>query len=330
LELLQVHAYEDRLQVTLNEDPSVHTPAPVTAETSRTTAIAGSAGSADVGVVGGGTMGVGIAHAFLAAGCQVKLIEADRERAMAAERQVAASIERSSAKGGVPEDVGEALRRLVVDTELSVLRDCQLVIEAVPEDLRLKLDVIPRIEASVPPTAVLATNTSSMSIAQLAQALKVPHRFAGLHFFNPVPVSVLVEVVAGPESDAPTIAACQSWVELIGKTAVVVHDAPGFASSRLGVLLAVEAIRMLEEGVASAEDIDKAMTLGYRHPMGPLRLTDLIGLDVRLAIAEYLTSNLGPRFAPPGLLRDMVVAGKLGRKSGEGFFRYQHLPNNGI
>jgi 3-hydroxybutyryl-CoA dehydrogenase len=274
-------------------------------------------------------MGVGIAHVFLAAGCRVKLIEADPDRVIAAQQRVVASMERSSAKGTLTEAVGEALRRLVVGTELSVLGDCQLVIEAVPEDIALKLAVIVDIEESVPETAVLATNTSSMSIAQLAQSLRHPNRFAGLHFFNPVPVSVLVEVIAGPESDAATIAACRSWVEVIAKTAVVVQDAPGFASSRLGVLLAIEAIRMLQDGVASAEDIDKAMTLGYRHPMGPLRLTDLVGLDVRLAIAEYLTSNLGPRFAPPALLRDMVAAGKLGRKSGEGFFMYQHSLKDG-
>jgi 3-hydroxybutyryl-CoA dehydrogenase len=174
----------------------------------------------------------------------------------------------------------------------------------------------------VAPRAVVATNTSSLSIGELAAALSDPKRFIGLHFFNPVPVSDLVEVVVGTHTDPAVVEQAQGWVASLGKTAITVKDSPGFASSRLGVGLALEAMRMLDEGVASAEDIDTAMTLGYRHPVGPLKTTDIVGLDVRLAIAEYLERELGPRFAPPQILRDKVAAGQLGRKSGEGFYKW--------
>jgi 3-hydroxybutyryl-CoA dehydrogenase len=194
------------------------------------------------------------------------------------------------------------------------------VVEAVPEDRELKLDALGRAERVLAPEAALATNTSSISIDQLADLLERPSRFLGMHFFNPVPASTLVEIVRGDASDAVLVAEAREWVHAIGKTPIVVADAPGFASSRLGVALGLEAIRMLEDGVASAEDIDAAMTLGYKHPVGPLRLTDIVGLDVRLGIAEYLSATLGERFAPPALLRRMVDEGRLGRKTGEGFY----------
>jgi 3-hydroxybutyryl-CoA dehydrogenase len=168
----------------------------------------------------------------------------------------------------------------------------------------------------------LTTNTSSLSITNIAAELKNPERFCGLHFFNPVPQSALVEVVLAPKTSEELAALASTWVRGLGKTPIVVNDAPGFASSRLGVAIALEAMRMLEEGVASAEDIDTAMVLGYRHAAGPLKTTDLVGLDVRLNIAEYLHANLGERFAPPQILRDMVARGELGRKSGKGFFDY--------
>ena len=175
------------------------------------------------------------------------------------------------------------------------------------------------VEAAAP-GAVIATNTSSLSIDGLAAGLARPDRFVGLHFFNPVPASGLVEIVVGPATGDDLVAAAQAWVEALGKTAITVTDSPGFASSRLGVAIALEAMRMLEEGVASAADIDTAMTLGYRHPVGPLRTTDLVGLDVRLAIAEHLARELGPRFEPPAILRSLVAEGRLGRKSGRGFY----------
>jgi 3-hydroxybutyryl-CoA dehydrogenase len=168
----------------------------------------------------------------------------------------------------------------------------------------------------------LATNTSSLSVDEIAGALVRPEAFLGLHFFNPVPASSLVEIVVGAKTDPSLVADARNWVEDLGLEAITVRDSAGFASSRLGVALALEAMRMLEEGVASPEDIDTAMTLGYKHPMGPLRTTDLVGLDVRLAIAEHLARELGPRFEPPKVLRDKVAWGHLGRKSGKGFYNW--------
>jgi 3-hydroxybutyryl-CoA dehydrogenase len=201
--------------------------------------------------------------------------------------------------------------------------DAELVVEAVPEDAGLKVRVLAAAEAAVGDHAVLASNTSSLSIAGLAEGLRRPSRQIGMHFFNPVPASELVEIVVGPQTADVVRDAARSWVGALGKTEILVRDSPGFATSRLGVLLGLEAIRMLEEGVADAASIDRAMELGYRHPMGPLRSTDLVGLDVRLAIAEHLHRELGDRFAPPELLRDKVSRGELGRKTGQGFFSWE-------
>jgi 3-hydroxybutyryl-CoA dehydrogenase len=197
-----------------------------------------------------------------------------------------------------------------------------LVVEAVPELVDLKLSVLSLVEKTVSPTTVIASNTSSISIAELGSALGDPARLIGMHFFNPVPASTLVEIVRAPATDAGVVEKVREWVAQLGKTEVLVNDSPGFATSRLGVCLGLEAIRMLEEGVADAESIDRAMELGYRHPMGPLRSTDLVGLDVRLAIAEHLAKTLGDRFAPPALLREKVAKGELGRKTGQGFFTW--------
>jgi 3-hydroxybutyryl-CoA dehydrogenase len=268
-----------------------------------------------IGVYGGGRMGAGIAHAFLVAGADVTVIETNQDAAQAARGRVESSLAKAK-KHGV-----DAQGSLTVTTEPAALSQAGLVIEAVPELLALKVDVLGAIER-VAPRAVVATNTSSLSIGELAAALSDPKRFIGLHFFNPVPVSDLVEVVVGTHTDPAVVEQAQGWVASLGKTAITVKDSPGFASSRLGVGLALEAMRMLDEGVASAEDIDTAMTLGYRHPVGPLKTTDIVGLDVRLAIAEYLERELGPRFAPPQILREKVAAGQLGRKSGEGFYKW--------
>lgn len=200
--------------------------------------------------------------------------------------------------------------------------DAELVVEAVPEDAALKARLLAAAEEAVGERCVLATNTSSLSVTGLAAALRRPGRFLGMHFFNPVPVSALVELVTGPHTGADTLGAAIAWTHALGKEEVVVKDSPGFASSRLGLALGLEAIRMVQEKVAEPEAIDTAMRLGYRHPMGPLRLTDLVGLDVRLAIAEHLHATLGERFAPPGLLRDKVARGELGRKTGQGFYRW--------
>ncbi|WP_136707414.1 3-hydroxyacyl-CoA dehydrogenase family protein [Agromyces sp. H66] len=274
----------------------------------------------DVGVLGGGRMGAGIAHAFLLAGSRVTVVERDADAAAAASKRVLESVEASVARGTADEDAGVLGARFATSTDVADFARCGLVVEAVPEDLDLKIDALTRVEAQLAPDAALASNTSSISIDQLAALLERPSRFLGMHFFNPVPASQLVEIVSGDATDGVLVAEAREWVDAIGKTPIVVTDAPGFASSRLGVALGLEAIRMLEDGVASAEDIDNAMTLGYKHPVGPLRLTDIVGLDVRLGIAEYLSSTLGERFDPPNLLRRMVAEGKLGRKTGEGFY----------
>lgn len=274
-----------------------------------------------VGVYGGGRMGSGIAHAFLTVGTTVVVVEADDNAAEAARERITASLARAAERGTLSSDVDTVAGHLSVAVSPAALADCELVVEAVPESVELKASVLAQIESDVPGVA-LATNTSSLSVDGLAARLARPERFLGLHFFNPVPASQLVEIVIGAETDPALVRSAQIWVEALGKTPIMVNDAPGFASSRLGVAIALEAMRMLEAGVATAEDIDTAMTLGYKHPMGPLRTTDVVGLDVRLAIAEHLARELGDRFAPPAILRDKVAAGELGRKSGQGFYTW--------
>jgi 3-hydroxybutyryl-CoA dehydrogenase len=276
---------------------------------------------ARVGVLGGGRMGSGIAHAFLMAGSDVLIVESRQAWADAARERVGDSVRASIARGAQA-DESESVARLRVSVATDDFADRQLVIEAIPEDLDLKWAALTAVEAALDGDAWLVSNTSSLSIDGIAARLARPARFAGLHFFNPVPASALVEVVVG-QATAPVYAAtAEAWVAALGKTAIVVRDNPGFASSRLGLALALEAMRMVEDGVASAADIDLAMELGYRHPAGPLKTTDIVGLDVRLAIAEHLAETLGPRFEPPAILRRLVADGALGRKSGRGFFEY--------
>lgn len=272
-----------------------------------------------VGVYGGGRMGAGIAHAFLATGCSVVVVESSASFAEAARERVTGSLATAAERGKLAESYDDVVARLTVTDDSAGLADCGLVVEAVPEDASLKATVLGAIEKHAP-DAVIGSNTSSLSISGLAEGLARPDSFIGLHFFNPVPASDLVEIVVGSSTSRDLVEQAQGWVADLGKTAITVTDSPGFASSRLGVFLALEAMRMLEEGVATAEDIDTAMTLGYRHPVGPLRTTDIVGLDVRLAIAEHLAGELGPRFEPPQILRDLVAAGRLGRKSGGGFY----------
>ena len=272
-----------------------------------------------VGVYGGGRMGAGIAHAFLVSGSRVVVVEGDDALAQAARGRVTTSVGKAADRGVLTGSPDEVLARLTVTTTPADLDGCGLVVEAVPEDTALKLEVLGRAQEAAP-EAVLATNTSSLSVSAIAAGLSAPERFIGLHFFNPVPASDLVEVVVGEQTAPALVEQARRWVTALGKTGITVQDSPGFASSRLGVAIALEAMRMVQEGVASAQDIDTAMTLGYRHPVGPLKTTDLVGLDVRLAIAEHLTRELGPRFEPPQVLRDKVAAGDLGRKTGRGFY----------
>lgn len=274
---------------------------------------------ARMGVLGGGRMGAGIAHAFLIKGIDVLVVERDEASAQGARERVESAVEKSLARG-LEGTLADYSAKLSVSTDYSDFGDRELVIEAVPEIWDLKVSSLQAVEAALTPGAILASNTSSLSMSGLAENLERPADFLGLHFFNPVPASTLIEVVIAKETAPELVQRARDWVQGLGKTAVVVNDAPGFASSRLGVAIALEAMRMVEEGVASAEDIDNAMVLGYKHPTGPLKTTDIVGLDVRLGIAEYLESTLGERFAPPQIMRDMVARGELGRKTGKGFY----------
>lgn len=277
-----------------------------------------------VGVVGAGTMGHGIAQVAAQAGYSTVLYDVAKELWEKGLQRIAQNLEAGVAKGKVTtEQKAQALERLRGTAELKDLQGCQLVIEAAPEDMALKQKLFQQLSEVAAADAVLASNTSSLSLTEIAAAARHPERVVGMHFFNPVHLMKLLELVRAFQTSDATLEAARAAGEQMGKQVIVVKDHPGFASSRLGIALGMEAIRMLEEGVASAEDIDRAMELGYGHPMGPLKLTDLVGLDVRLAIAEYLHGELGnPAFRPPQLLKKMVRAGKLGKKSGEGFYRY--------
>jgi len=276
-------------------------------------------------VLGAGTMGSGIAQVCAAAGLEVGLYDLKTEFLERARARIGKSLERRVEKGKLDrEGAEEILARIRPSTALdAACENADLVVEAVPEDPALKSALWKEVETRVADEALLATNTSSLSIDALAEALRRPERFLGLHFFNPVPVMKLLEIVTGRATLPAAVETARALAGRLGKEPIVVRNSPGFASSRLGIALAMEAIRMLEEGVACAEDIDRAMELGYRHPMGPLRLTDLVGLDVRLGIARYLAETLGERFRPPALLEKMVAEGRLGRKSGQGFYSWK-------
>jgi 3-hydroxybutyryl-CoA dehydrogenase len=273
-------------------------------------------------VIGAGTMGAGIAYVAANAGYHVELVEVDPARANAALGDLQSLWDKAVTRGRQSEEdaraAGGRVRTATAVDQLATGPD--LVVEAVPERLALKHEVLSAAEKLRP--ALLASNTSSIPIGSLAGVLERPDRFCGLHFFNPVWAMQLIEIVVGPASAPESVDAAVAVTARLGKEPVVVRDAPGFATSRLGIALGLEAIRMFADGVASAADIDKAMTLGYRHPMGPLELSDVVGLDVRLDIARLLEAAYGERFAPPPLLATMVAEGKLGKKSGEGFYRW--------
>lgn len=275
-----------------------------------------------IGVVGAGTMGHGIAQVCAMGGYEVVLVDADAAVLERGLQQVRQNLDKGVDRGKVAPEVREAaLGRLRGGSLAEASEGAAMIVEAVPERLELKRSIFAEAARLAPEGCVLATNTSSLSIARIADGLPDPGRVIGAHFFNPVHLMPLLEIVVAESTREAVLEEVRAFGEHIGKEVIVVRDFPGFATSRLGVCLGMEAIRMVEQGVASAEDIDKAMVLGYRHPVGPLKLTDMVGLDVRMHIGEYLARELGnPAFEPPELMRRMVAEGRLGKKSGRGFY----------
>ncbi len=275
-----------------------------------------------IGVLGAGTMGHGIAQVAAAAGFQVVLRDVDEVAVARGFKSIERNLIKGIERGKVTEaDRDQTLARIAITTELKDLGAADLIIEAAPENLELKQSLLRDCEAATDSGCIWATNTSSLSITEIAAGATRPEKVIGMHFFNPVHIMKLVEIVVGQRTGDETTAVVREVAQKMKKEPIVVRDVPGFASSRLGVTLGLEAMRMVEQGVASARDIDTAMELGYNHPMGPLRLTDLVGLDVRLNIAEYLHGKLGSEtFRPPDILRRMVNEGKLGKKAGQGFY----------
>ena len=278
-----------------------------------------------IAVIGTGTMGNGIAGQAAISGFDVKIYDVNPPKAAQAIEAINRTYDKGLSRGKVTEgQVKSARERLDIGRSITdVVGDADLVVEAIPERMDLKQKLFKELEDSVGQQTIFATNTSSLSITEIAHAVSKPERVVGMHFFNPVAVMPLVELVKGEYTSSEVLDEVRRVAESMGKQCIEVIDSPGFATSRLGITLGNEAMRMFQEGVASAEDIDKAMVLGYRHPIGPLALTDLVGLDVRLAITEHLFQEIGSdTFRPPRILRQMVRAGRLGRKTGRGFYDY--------
>lgn len=276
-------------------------------------------------VVGGGTMGRGIAGLCAVSGYPTSLFETDPTARGGLRGSMEASWDRAVERGKLPAAAAQEARdHLSIVERLEEGSGAKTVLEAIPESLEAKQALFEKLDRLSSPRALLASNTSSLSIGKIARATQHPDRVVGIHFFNPVAVMPLVEIVRGEATSAETVERAAAFAESLGKQTIRVLDSPGFATSRLGLALGLEAMRMVEEGVASAEDIDRAMELGYGHRMGPLKTSDLVGLDVRLSIAEALSSELDPsRFEPPPLLRRMVARGRTGKKAGEGFYLWK-------
>jgi len=279
----------------------------------------------EAGVVGAGTMGNGIAHVFALAGLDVTLVDVDPEALEGARETIASNLGRQVRKEAIAEAEAEAaLERIGVSTETSELASAQVVVEAVPEREELKRRVFGELSETCDEDAILATNTSSISITEIGSAASSPERVIGMHFMNPVPVMELVEVIRGLETSDRVTETVTALCRRLGKTPVEAEDYPGFVSNRVLMPMINEAIFALMEGVAEPEAIDTVMRLGMNHPMGPLRLADLIGLDTCLSVCEVLHRELGDdKYRPCPLLRKYVAAGRLGRKSGRGFYEYE-------
>jgi 3-hydroxybutyryl-CoA dehydrogenase len=275
-------------------------------------------------VLGSGTMGQGIAHAGLVAGCHTRLYDPSPDALDRARTHIERVLQDAVSLGKLPaEAVVTALARLSLHGSLDeAVCDAELIIEAAPEQLALKLDLLSRADGAAPPSAILATNTSALSITELAAAVRDARRVGGMHFFNPVHKMTLVEIVRGLETSDDTIAGLAAVARAMGKETVIVRESAGFVTSRVNALIGNEAFYMLQEGVASARDIDKALKLGLNHPMGPFELVDLVGLDTRLAVLEFLHKSLGDKYRPCPLLVQYVKAGRLGKKIGRGVYEY--------
>lgn len=277
-----------------------------------------------IAVLGSGTMGLGIAHVSALAGYETRLFDISVDALERAAKTIHANLDKGVAKGKVEPDVAEAAKsRIGLETNLEqAVAAANLVIEAVPESLELKVKIFEQVVAACPPTAVLTSNTSGLSISEMAAATDRPERFAGMHFFNPVHIMRLIELVRGRDTSEETLETLRQVGARMGKELVTVNESPGFVTSRINALIGNEAFRMLEAGVASPEDIDKALKLGLNHPMGPFEMVDLVGLDIRLSILTFLHETLGETYRPTQLMRDYVAAGRLGRKTGHGVYRY--------
>ena len=275
-----------------------------------------------IAVVGAGTMGRGIAYAALAGGFRTLLTDVGEDILAKARAYIVETLEGAQARGKWQGDVEKTLGGLTLTAKLEDAASADLIIEAVPEEMWLKLETFGRLEKAARAETIFASNTSSLSLTEMSAATARPQRFLGMHFFNPVPKMKLIELVYTPQTSEETLRAAEEVGRRMGKETVRVKDSPGFATSRINALIGNEAFRMLEEGVASAEDIDKAVMLGLNHPMGPFEMVDLVGLDVRLAILEYLHKTLGERFQPSARMVELVKAGRLGRKTGRGVYGY--------
>ncbi|MEM7051961.1 MAG: 3-hydroxyacyl-CoA dehydrogenase NAD-binding domain-containing protein [Acidobacteriota bacterium] len=275
-------------------------------------------------VLGAGTMGLGIAHVSALAGYSTQLFDVDAEALERARRRIERNLDKGVQLGKVAADDASAARqRLHTGSDLAAaVGDSDLVIEAVPESMSLKVELFTECHRLAPPAATFASNTSGLSITEMATASGRPQRFAGMHFFNPVHLMRLIELVRGLETSEATLDLLQAVSERMGKTVVRVNEAPGFVTSRINALIGNEAFRMLQEGVASAEDIDTALKLGLNHPMGPFEMVDLVGLDVRFSILQHLHRTLGETYRPNILIEQYVKAGRLGRKVGKGVYEY--------
>jgi 3-hydroxybutyryl-CoA dehydrogenase len=277
-----------------------------------------------IAVLGAGTMGRGIAHVAAFAGFETQVYDLDAHALARAEQAIHANLDKGVALGKVAAaDAAAAKARLALDTDLAAaVEEADLVIEAAPETMALKVELFREVAFHARHDALFATNTSALSVTEMAAASGRPERFAGMHFFNPVHLMKLLELVRGLETSTETVKVLAAVGERMGKEVVVVADAPGFATSRINALIGNEAFRMLEQGVASAEDIDRAIKLGLNHPMGPFEMADLVGLDVRLSILEHLHATLGETFRPSNLMRQYVRAGRFGKKAGRGVYEY--------